>query len=150
MIFICTGTVQAAWFGAGRMVLQRSAAALRAGSHSAAVYTSHKIKEDPYAAGGAVVGAGTGFVLSGNGTVKTTAGTVAGAVAGYNLAKNRRDIKTIKHDVAWIREHCATKIDLSAAVQNLRQHVSISVDAGVARTRQSLRALMCAGKKGMW
>lgn len=113
-------------------------------------YSINKIKEDPKAAVGAGIGAGAGFVLSGDGVIKTTTGTFLGAFAGYKIAKNGQDIRSIKKDVSWLRKHAATEDglakstrELRLAIENLRQFTGDKFD----RLRVTLKALARAGER---
>jgi hypothetical protein len=122
------------------------------------MYLGKKGMEDPYAALGACTGAVTGLTLSGDGLFKTTAGVAAGAIAGWHMAKNKRDIQAIRRDVSWLRSNVATREGLTKTEAALKQHgleqagfLKKSIEQNgieqTARVRKSLRALMRVGNK---
>lgn len=100
-----------------------------------------KVKEDPYAAAGAGVGAGTGAVLSGEGVAKTTTGIFAGAFAGWHIGKTKGHLRNIQKDLGWLKENAATKTDLSDAVTKMTTHADDLAKKGGEFARNIFRRL---------
>lgn len=56
-------------------------------------------------------------------------------------------VKDIQSKVTDLHKNAALKTDLSAAVREMKTHVTDAVKAGTERTRQTFRALMRAGDR---
>lgn len=125
---------------------------LKNAGKGAGVAVANKVKEDPkralYTAAGGVVGYNT----AGDNWRQKFFGTCGGMYLGGTLAKHgsrlkdvQTRVKDIQSKVTDLHNNAARKSDLSAAVREMKTHVTDVVKAGTERTRQTLCALIRAG-----